>query len=110
MNCKKCGYECNDDDKFCKNCGEKLDVLKLCNNCQKRCKPEAKYCPYCGEEFNPSESDNQTKQKAKRLKIYHRLQQPKAQQLPIPPIWLNVRIVIQIYQDIQKNVQNVANG
>lgn len=59
MNCKNCGYECNDDDKFCKNCGEKLDILKLCNNCQKRCKPEAKYCPYCGQEFEISKTDKQ---------------------------------------------------
>ena len=67
MNCKKCGYECNDDDKFCKNCGEKIDVLKLCNNGQKRCKPESKYCPYCGQEFNPSESDTSDKTESKEI-------------------------------------------
>lgn len=67
MNCKKCGYECNDDDKFCKNCGEKLDVLKLCNSCQKRCKPESKYCPYCGQEFNPPETDKSDKTESKEI-------------------------------------------
>lgn len=58
MNCKKCGFECSNDDKFCKNCGEKLDTLKLCENCQKPCKPEAIYCPYCGQKFATQESKN----------------------------------------------------
>jgi len=52
----ECGNPLSEDDKFCKNCGKKVETLKeqdinlgmICNNCQAEIPESSKYCNSCG--------------------------------------------------------------
>ena len=46
MNCKKCGYENDDDAEFCEKCGSAL--ARACPNCNSPLKPGASFCKKCG--------------------------------------------------------------
>ena len=51
--CPRCGFSNDDSAKFCKQCGEKLDILQkesmnTCPHCGKEFPKEALFCKYCG--------------------------------------------------------------
>lgn len=45
--CAKCGADCGNDDLFCPQCGEKLDVSK-CRKCGSAMAKQAAFCGKCG--------------------------------------------------------------
>lgn len=47
--CPQCGHHVTDDEKFCPECGFKLDLT--CKNCGKKYPTNAKFCPFCGEKI-----------------------------------------------------------
>ena len=49
--CRKCGNICKENDKFCNNCGSKLETEYLCSNCYSKVEKEDKFCNNCGKEF-----------------------------------------------------------
>lgn len=49
IKCPKCGNDVSFEDKFCPNCGTKLD--KFCPKCGGEVKPGQKFCPNCGEKI-----------------------------------------------------------
>ena len=46
MKCADCGYENDDDSKFCEKCGNAL--ARVCSNCNSPIKPGASFCKECG--------------------------------------------------------------
>jgi ABC-type oligopeptide transport system substrate-binding subunit/class 3 adenylate cyclase len=46
MKCADCGYENDDDAKFCEKCGNAL--ARVCSNCNSPIKPGASFCKECG--------------------------------------------------------------
>ena len=56
--CQKCGQKFTKHDKYCPNCGNKFEDIKLgfapeegkirCVKCHKTMKIGAKFCPHCG--------------------------------------------------------------
>src|SRR4030065_2719101 len=46
MKCAGCGYENDDDSKFCEKCGNAL--ARVCSNCNSPIKPGASFCKECG--------------------------------------------------------------
>lgn len=51
--CTRCGFVNDDSAKFCKQCGEKLDILQkesmnTCPHCGKELPKEAMFCKHCG--------------------------------------------------------------
>ena len=49
MKCPKCQFDNREGAKFCKECGEKLELA--CRKCGTRLSPSSKYCDECGTEF-----------------------------------------------------------
>ncbi|MBN1179013.1 MAG: zinc ribbon domain-containing protein [Anaerolineae bacterium] len=56
MECPKCGFENRADARFCKQCGQALEVLPtlppagvVCPACGATAKPQARFCPRCGK-------------------------------------------------------------
>lgn len=45
-NCQKCGTETNGN--FCKECGAKIEKYIICKECEKKVNEEDKYCTNCG--------------------------------------------------------------
>ena len=54
MKCPKCGFEINDNSKFCTECGEAIPQEKECPKCQAVVPPTAKFCMECGYRFGAS--------------------------------------------------------
>lgn len=48
-NCRKCGTETNGS--FCKECGAKIEKYKICKECEKKVNEDDKYCTNCGEKL-----------------------------------------------------------
>ncbi len=46
MKCADCGYENDEDAKFCEKCGNAL--ARICSNCNSPIKPGASFCKECG--------------------------------------------------------------
>jgi len=47
--CKKCGMMNADGVKFCSNCGEKIQIVKIeCSSCKTLVDENMKFCPNCG--------------------------------------------------------------
>lgn len=58
MKCSNCGYENAEGNKFCKNCGAKLEIPqtpKFCRNCGKEVTPGHLYCVGCGKPIQESQ-------------------------------------------------------
>jgi hypothetical protein len=49
MQCKKCGNSVTEKEKFCCECGTKIEHEALCNGCGSRLKLGAKFCSVCGQ-------------------------------------------------------------
>ncbi|MDY0278716.1 MAG: zinc-ribbon domain-containing protein, partial [Acholeplasma sp.] len=47
--CPQCDSNVTDDDKFCPECGFKLDLT--CKHCGKKYPTNSKFCPFCGEKI-----------------------------------------------------------
>ena len=48
LKCEKCGSKLSDDAKFCKECGEPVE-LNVCEQCGKPISKNSKYCEECGK-------------------------------------------------------------
>ena len=56
VECQNCGFEVDDNDKFCKNCGSEIVIektdetneFKFCSNCGFKMDKNIKFCPKCG--------------------------------------------------------------
>lgn len=67
--CKSCGYENADVNKFCEKCGTKLETNvtpKFCRNCGKETVPGTKFCTGCGKPLQPMAEAGQA---GKQVKI-----------------------------------------
>ncbi|WP_313151693.1 zinc ribbon domain-containing protein [Lacrimispora sp.] len=49
MNCKKCGNNLQENQKFCSVCGEKVEVINTCTKCGTKIEPGQKFCVVCGQ-------------------------------------------------------------
>ena len=49
--CPDCGNECNDDAKFCDDCGYAFPQSKECPQCHAELKLTARFCSECGYRF-----------------------------------------------------------
>ncbi|MCR4572539.1 MAG: leucine-rich repeat protein, partial [Lentisphaeria bacterium] len=49
--CPQCDSECNDDTKFCEECGYTFPQTKECPQCHAELKMTAKFCSECGYSF-----------------------------------------------------------
>lgn len=47
--CQNCKTENDNSNKFCKNCGAKLEKIKICKKCNAKLDDDAKFCSNCGE-------------------------------------------------------------
>lgn len=52
MKCEKCGGEILPADKFCTNCGEKVETVRYCQNCGEAL--TGKFCANCGADSQAS--------------------------------------------------------
>lgn len=48
MKCEKCGFENNENAKYCINCGNRMDGKVLCPNCGNSFDKDALKCDKCG--------------------------------------------------------------
>lgn len=48
MNCSNCGFNANDNERFCPNCGKELSQKTFCPNCGSEILNGAKFCEKCG--------------------------------------------------------------
>lgn len=59
--CKSCGFENADENKFCKKCGTKLEkeiTPKFCRYCGKETIPGTRFCTGCGKPLQMVTQDN----------------------------------------------------
>lgn len=54
MKCNNCKNLLGPQDKFCGNCGFKVEVVNKCNSCGKCNAPETKFCGECGNNLQAS--------------------------------------------------------
>ncbi|WP_455540152.1 zinc ribbon domain-containing protein [Terrisporobacter sp.] len=56
-----CGYEANNDEKFCSQCGKNLRNEKqyiTCVNCNQKIEKDSIFCPCCGNKVNEDNHDD----------------------------------------------------
>ena len=46
--CKRCDHTVNDDDIYCRNCGEIRPTQRKCSNCSSKLQEKDRYCGKCG--------------------------------------------------------------
>ncbi len=60
--CRHCGFQLNDNDKFCSNCGTSCSFQKTninqCPNCGIEVKLSSMFCPNCGAKINDNPTFN----------------------------------------------------
>lgn len=49
--CPKCGAKVSKSDKFCSECGEKLNATSFCGECGAKVSADDKFCPSCGKKL-----------------------------------------------------------
>lgn len=59
-NCPRCGFVNDDSAKFCKQCGEKLDIpqkenINTCSHCGKELPKGALFCKHCGTQVKQTQ-------------------------------------------------------
>lgn len=52
LRCSECGSIVNENDKFCWNCGAKIEIQYLCPVCHKEVKSDDKFCRNCGAKLS----------------------------------------------------------
>jgi len=52
VNCPECGAEILADDKFCSECGAKMEWKQFCTNCGSELEAGDKFCSKCGQSTN----------------------------------------------------------
>ena len=55
--CVKCGEANPDENKFCKECGNKFSAGIICPVCNKENSEDSKFCKECGKRFGEVSSD-----------------------------------------------------
>jgi ribosomal protein L40E len=48
LTCKRCGTVNTAKSKFCKKCGESLEILEICPKCGSKLESDADFCQQCG--------------------------------------------------------------
>lgn len=70
MNCNNCGAQVKDDDKFCTECGNKIEKLSsdfiTCTNCGKENQPSNKFCENCGNSLSRAKNDDKHEQRNRK--------------------------------------------
>ena len=51
VRCPKCSALCDENAKFCMECGTKIQAVKICLSSSKELEADAKFCPECGEKL-----------------------------------------------------------
>jgi len=60
INCNKCGFENDKNNRFCSACGSNLTGA-VCSGCGAKIGPANKFCPECGSTIRPVASDLRSK-------------------------------------------------
>lgn len=68
--CPRCGFINDDSAKFCKQCGQKLDMLQKesinnCPHCGKELPKEAIFCKYCGIQVKQTQKQHNNQKPSK---------------------------------------------
>lgn len=53
--CRNCGSMLKENDKFCSECGKKVEMSKKCPSCFAEISDESKFCSSCGNALNKKE-------------------------------------------------------
>ncbi len=61
MKCKKCGASLLETDKFCVQCGSKVEMKKSCPECGAALREGTKFCPKCGRMIADGEDFDEAK-------------------------------------------------
>lgn len=56
MICTNCGKEIREGDKFCIECGSKIETLLFCTNCGEKIKKDGEFCTNCGMKVRKTET------------------------------------------------------
>ena len=55
--CENCGFEPYEDDKYCRRCGNQLNLI--CEECEAEVEAEDKFCHSCGAELGEVVEDSE---------------------------------------------------
>lgn len=58
IKCTQCNTENEESNKFCRECGAKLEVAVFCEMCGTKLAPGAKFCPECGARLEKPKCSN----------------------------------------------------
>ncbi len=64
--CKSCGFAISDTQKFCQECGAKIEHAQFCKECGTRLGENAKFCFECGTPAVKKEAEEKPKKPAKK--------------------------------------------
>lgn len=54
--CKSCGYETDEQCRFCPKCGSPMTHIIYCRNCGKQIEDNNVFCPFCGTRISSGTS------------------------------------------------------
>jgi len=57
VNCPQCNAELTPEDKFCTECGAKIEAITNCPKCSAPIQPGTEFCTECGTNINEYETD-----------------------------------------------------
>ena len=68
MKCSNCNHPISDGEKFCNNCGQKIECesesnqnTKYCSNCGEPIEKDSEFCSRCGRARNKENNSNESK-------------------------------------------------